>query len=91
MCYICIRGFPQVFRTLGALQYLMGELESIQGEHGGLKVKSLKNTCEGVHLLVKLPAIRLQACNFTNNELFPKHFLRILTYMCFSIPGTPIF
>ena len=28
-----------------------------------------KNTCEGVHLIVNLPAISLQACEFTKNEL----------------------
>ena len=36
-----------------------------------------KNTCEGVHLIVKLPAISLQACKFTKNELihtFLKNF-----------------
>ena len=28
-----------------------------------------KNTCEGAHLIVKLPAISLQASKFTKNEL----------------------
>ena len=37
-----------------------------------------KNTCEGVNLIVKLPAISLQACKFTKNELFHAHFSRIL-------------
>ena len=37
-----------------------------------------KNTCEGVHLIVKLPAISLQACKFSKNELLPTYFLRIL-------------
>ena len=33
-----------------------------------------KNAFEGVHLIVKLPAISLQACKFTKNELFfPKN------------------
>ena len=37
-----------------------------------------KNTCEGVHLMVKLLAISLQACKFTKNELFYTYFSRIL-------------
>ena len=51
----------------------MGGLSQYMGEHGGLKttflqfMKSLKNTCEGVHLL-KLQAKSLQAWNFTKNE-----------------------
>ena len=44
---------------------------------GGLKMLS-KNTCEGVHLIVKLPAISLQACKFNENELLHTHFPRIL-------------
>ena len=47
------------------------------GEHGGLK-KLSKNICEGVNLIVKLPAIILQACKSTKNELLDTHFLRIL-------------
>ena len=45
-------------------------------ELGTLEVKSLKNTCEGVHLL-KLLAISLQAWNFSKNELHT-YFSRIL-------------
>ena len=56
----------------GALQNLMGGGGLSQymggGEHGEFKML-LKNTCEGVHLLVKLPAISLQAYKFTKNEL----------------------
>ena len=33
-----------------------------------------KNTCEGVHLKVKLPAISQQACKFTKNELLHSFF-----------------
>ena len=44
---------------------------------GGLKIP-LKNTCGGVHLIVKLLAISLQACKFTKNELFYTYFSRIL-------------
>ena len=38
----------------------------------------LENTSEGVHLIVKLPAISLQAYKFTKNELLHTYFLRIL-------------
>ena len=47
------------------------------GEGRGLKML-LKNTCEGVHLIVKLPSISLQACKFTKNELLHTCFSRIL-------------
>ena len=67
----------------GALQNLMGGgggegLTQYMGEHGGLKTL-LKNTCEGVHLIVKLLAISLEACKFTKNELLHTYFRRILT------------
>ena len=55
----------------------MGGLESIHGWGGGGKML-LKNICEGIHMLVKLPAISLQACKFTKNELFHTYFSRIL-------------
>ena len=65
-----IQGFPQVLRTWGrgAPQNLMGGggLSQNMGEHGGGKIPS-KNTCEGVHLIVKLPAIILHASKFTKN------------------------
>ena len=38
----------------------------------------LKNTCDEVHLIVKLLAISLQACKFTESELLYTHFSRIL-------------
>ena len=47
------------------------------GAWGELKIQS-KNTCEGVHLIVKLPAISLQASKFTKNELLHTYFSRIL-------------
>ena len=50
----------------GDLSQYMGELKML-----------LKNTCEGVHLLEKLPAISLQACKFTENELHT-YFSRVL-------------
>ena len=52
---------------MGGLSQYMGE------EHGGLRMLS-KNTCEGVHLVVKLPAISLKACKFTKNELRHTYF-----------------
>ena len=45
-----------------------------------------KNTSEGVHLIVKLPPMTLQASEFTKNELiFLKDFSYILSYylLCF--------
>ena len=44
---------------------------------GELKMQS-KNTCEGVYLIVKLPAISLQAGRFTENELLHIYFSKIL-------------
>ena len=78
-------GFPTSIENMGgggsapptggrAFQNLMGGLSQYMGEYeGGLKMLS-KNTCEGVHLIVKLPAIILQACKFTKNELLHTHF-----------------
>ena len=40
-----------------------------------------KNTCEGVHLIVKLPAISLQASKFTKNELLQTYFPRNLAIL----------
>ena len=66
------QGFPQVFRTLeggrggGISQYM-------EGAWGGLKVMS-KNTCEGVHLIVKLPSISLQTCKFSKMNFFTQIF-----------------
>ena len=63
-------GFPTgAENKWGAPQNLMGEgLKSIHGMSMGGGVKMLsKNTCGGVHLIAKLPAISLQACKFTKN------------------------
>ena len=53
----------------------------LKSKHGGsleeLKMLS-KNTCEGVHLIVKLPTISLQASKFTKNELLRTYFSRVL-------------
>ena len=56
----------------GVVQNLMqGSLSQyIGGAWEGLKMLS-KNTCEGVHLIVKLPAISLQ---FTKDELLHTYF-----------------
>ena len=46
----------------GAPQNLMlGGLSQYIGEHGGGVKMLSKNTCDGIHLIVKLPAISLQA------------------------------
>ena len=47
------------------------------GAWGRMKIL-LKSTCGGVHLIVKLSAISLQAWNFTKNELLHSYFWRIL-------------
>ena len=55
------QGFPVVLMTWeGNLQNLMGGggVSQKMGEHGRFKIVS-KNSCEGVHLIVKLPAISL--------------------------------
>ena len=59
----------------GTLQNLMegGGLSQYMGGAWGLKILS-KNTCEGVHLIVNLLAISLQACKFTKNELLHTFF-----------------
>ena len=55
-----------------------GRLKSKHGESTGeLKMLS-KNTCEGVHLIVKLPAKSLQVSKFTKNELLHTYFWSIL-------------
>ena len=49
----------------------------VGGGVGWLKMPS-KNTCEEVHFILKLPAISMQACKFTRNELLRTYFSRIL-------------
>ena len=79
-CYF-FSGFPtgvenmrETVTPIGkALQNLMGDFSQYMG---GLKML-LKNTWEGVHLIVKLSAKSLQACKFTKNELHT-YFSRIL-------------
>ena len=51
----------------GAPQTLIwGLCQKMGGAWEELKILS-KNTCEGVHLIVKLPPISLQTSNFTKN------------------------
>ena len=54
-----------------------GGLSQYMGEHGEFKMLS-KNTCEGVHLIMKLPNISLQAYKFTKNEFLHTYFSRML-------------
>ena len=55
-----------------------GGLKSIHGGAWGFKMLP-KNTCEGVHLIIKLLAISLQAYyKFTENEFPHTYFSRIL-------------
>ena len=62
-----------------ARQSLMGggRKSKHEGSMGELKML-LKNACERVHLIVKLPAISLQASKLTKNELLHTYFPRIL-------------
>ena len=59
------------FGTWGSSKFDGTGLKSIHGAawEGRLKML-LKNTCEGVYLIVKLPAISLQACKFTKMNFF---------------------
>ena len=72
-------GFPIGVENMGggALQNMMGRVKSIHGWSMAELKMLLKNTSEGVHLIVKLLAISLQACKFTKNELHT-YFSRIL-------------
>ena len=61
---VCSTGFPTGVEGMGgALQNLMGGgglSQYMGGAWGRLKMVP-KNNCKGVHLIVKLPAISLQA------------------------------
>ena len=90
------QSFLQVLRTWeglcppigggGSLKFDGEDLSRYIGGAWGHKTL-LKNTCAGVHLLLKLLAISLQVCKFTKNELhiFFKDFSQILSYylLCF--------
>ena len=77
-------GFPTGAANMegGSSKFDWGELKSMHGESmggEGQEVKMLlKNTCEGVHLIVKSPSICLQACKFAKNEPLHTYFSRIL-------------
>ena len=72
------QGFPEVLQTWGGgPQNLKSGVRGLRQNMGELKMMS-KNTCEGVHLIKKLPAISLQASKFTKNELLHTYFSRIL-------------
>ena len=51
-------------------------VENLMGGGGGVvgAWRLSKNTCEGVHLIVKLLAISLQACKFTKLSFFTHIF-----------------
>ena len=61
------RGLSQYMGVRGAYNSVPKILE-----------KSMKNTCEGVHLSVQLLTISLQACNFAKNKLLHIYFSRTL-------------
>ena len=68
-----ISGFPT-----GVANMVEGGLsQNMDGAWWKLKML-LKNTCEGVHSIVKLLAVSLQASKFTKNELLHTYFSRIL-------------
>ena len=84
---MCVHtGFPTGVEnvSLGALQVSIGGgsskfdrggLRQYMGGACGARLKMLSNnTCEGIHLMVKLPAIGLQACKCTKNELLHRCF-----------------
>ena len=79
--FICLltRGFPTGVENIWGLFKIWWEglSQYMGGAWGGLKMLS-KNTCDGVHLIVKLLVISLQACTFIKNELLHTYFWRIL-------------
>ena len=87
--YLKRQGFPQVLRTCGDCAKIWWSwLESIHGGACGRLKTLLKNTSQGVHLLVKLSAISLQVCKFTKNELLHIYFSRILATISQKNIGT---
>ena len=67
--------FPTGVQNMGGSSKFDGEgLSQYMGGAWGVKIL-LKNTCGGVHLIVKLLAtLSLQACKFTKNELLHSYF-----------------
>ena len=71
----------------GAPQNLIGEgggggslSQNMEGAWGQLKML-LKNTCEGVHLIVKLPAINLQTSKFWGAPHVPPRWETLLFHL----------
>ena len=71
-----LQGFPQVLRTCGGGGGERG-CQNIGGACGELNMLS-ENNCEGVHLILTLPAISLPASKFTKYKLLHTYFSRIL-------------
>ena len=69
---------PQCFPQVGGSKFDKGGLSQKMGGAWG-QLKMSKNTCEEVQLIVKWPAISLQASKFTKNELLHTYFSRTLT------------
>ena len=68
---------------VGSSKFNGGALSQYMGEAWrGLKTLT-NNACEGVHWIVKLPAISLQACKFTKYELLHTYLSRILATLLF--------
>ena len=68
ICKKCPKGIGKTRNSLELEEGGGGAEVNIWGEYGGIKMLS-KNTGDGVHLIVKLSAISLEACKFTKNEL----------------------
>ena len=72
-------GFPTGAANMegGSSKFDWGEglSQCMERAWGGGGVKMLlENTCEGVHLIVNLPSICLQACKFAKNEPLHTYF-----------------
>ena len=66
-------GFPTGVKNIGG--GVGGGLSEYM--EGAWELKTvLKNTCKGVHLLVKLSTISQLACKFTKNELLHIHIFQ---------------
>ena len=61
-------------------KFIMGLKSIHRGSMGGWLKMLSKNICEGVHLIVTLPAISLEACKFTKNELLHAYFSRFFRW-----------
>ena len=72
----CWSPFGSIFIAIGIRDTAIRD--TTYSSISGFPLQVLKNTSgEGVHLIVKLPAISLQTCKFTKNELHT-YFSRIL-------------